>query len=57
MALSKELLEILACPQCHGPVLLTPDGSGLTCSACRLLFRVENDIPIMLLDQAKPLER
>ncbi len=56
MAISKELLEILACPQCKGEIHLTPSGEGLTCQRCRLLYEIRDDIPIMLVDEAKPLD-
>jgi len=54
--IKKELLEILACPQCKGPVELNRDQSGIICRNCRLLFAIREDIPIMLIDEAKPLE-
>jgi hypothetical protein len=54
MAISKELLEILACPKCKGDLDPTPKGDGLVCKACRLLYRIEDDIPIMLIDEATP---
>ena len=53
MSLSPELLAILACPKCKGPVTLTPE--GLVCRPCRLLYEVRDDIPIMLIEEAKPL--
>ena len=56
MAISKELLEILACPQCKGEIHLTPSGDGLICKHCRLLYEIRDDIPIMLVDEAKPLD-
>jgi len=56
MALSKELLEILACPQCKGPVELTEREDGLTCENCRLLYEIRDDIPIMLIEEAKYLD-
>ncbi len=52
--IKKELLEILACPQCKGPVELHPDGNGIVCRPCRLCFPIRDDIPIMLIDEAKP---
>ncbi|MGB5984614.1 MAG: Trm112 family protein [Desulfobacterales bacterium] len=55
MAIDKELLEILACPQCKGEVQLTPEQDGLVCQACRLVYEIRDDIPIMLIDEAKPL--
>lgn len=55
MALNPELLKILACPQCKEPVELTSAGDGLVCLRCRLLYEIKDDIPIMLVDEAKPL--
>ena len=52
MGVSKELLDILVCPQCKTPVKLTPDEKGLKCSTCRRVFPIREDIPVMLLDEA-----
>jgi len=56
MSLAPELLEILVCPKCKGPLEYhaTP-AEQLVCHACRLVYAVEDDIPIMLIDEAKPL--
>ncbi len=53
--IKKELLDILACPQCKQSVRLTPDNSGLICDKCSLLYEIRDDIPIMLIDEAKPI--
>ena len=53
---SKELLDILACPKCKGPVQLNDKEDGLVCESCRLFYEIRDDIPIMLIDEAKPLE-
>ncbi len=53
MAVSKELLEILACPVCKTPVQLTPDASGLKCAQCRRVYPIRDDIPVMLVDEAR----
>ena len=55
MAISKDLLEILACPKCKGEVTLDESKGGLVCNACRLLYPIREDIPVMLIDEAKPL--
>ncbi len=55
MSLSKQLLEILACPQCKQPVKVNASEDGLVCGACRLEYPIRNDIPVMLIDEAKPL--
>jgi uncharacterized protein YbaR (Trm112 family) len=56
MSLNKELLDILVCPQCKGELQLEADESGLRCEACRLLYLIRDDIPIMLVDEAKALD-
>ncbi|MBI3978993.1 MAG: Trm112 family protein [Chloroflexi bacterium] len=55
MALSKELLEILVCPACKGELEWREPASRLICHHCRLAYRVEDDIPIMLVDKAESL--
>lgn len=56
MAIKKELLDILACPKCKGDVVLNEKENGLVCKACRLVYEIRDDIPIMLIDEAKPLK-
>ena len=56
MAISKDLLDILACPQCKGDIYLNEKEDGLICDACKLLYEIRDDIPIMLIDEAKPLD-
>ena len=53
MAVSPELLAILACPACLAPVKLTDDKQGLRCEKCRRVYPIRNDIPIMLVDEAR----
>ena len=55
MAISKELLEILACPKCKGDIRLTDKGDGLVCDACKLIYPIKDDIPVMLIDEAVKL--
>jgi len=52
MAISEDLLEILACPACKAKVELKPDGSGLKCVKCRRVYPIRDDIPVMLVDEA-----
>ena len=56
MGVSKELLEILACPKCKGEVRLNLTEDGLICERCRLLYEIRDEIPIMLIDEAKHLD-
>ena len=55
MAISPELLEILACPKCKGDIHLNASGDGLICDRCKLVYEIRDDIPIMLIDEARPL--
>jgi hypothetical protein len=53
MAISKDLLEILVCPVCKAVVELKPDQSGLKCVECHRVYPIRDDIPVMLVDEAK----
>jgi uncharacterized protein len=53
MAISKELLEILVCPLCKETVELQPGGKGLKCVKCRRVYPIRDEIPVMLIDEAK----
>ncbi|MEW6417825.1 MAG: Trm112 family protein [Nitrospirota bacterium] len=54
MAISKELLEILACPKCKGDIRLAEKGDGLICKRCKLLYPIKDGIPVMLINEAIP---
>lgn len=53
MAISKDLLEILVCPLCKESVILLEDNSGLKCPACHRIYPIRDDIPVMLVDEAR----
>lgn len=55
MAIDQNLLELLVCPKCKGDIRPTSRGDGLICEACRLVYEIRDDIPIMLIEEAKPL--
>ena len=52
-SLPADLLAILACPQCRGP--LEPEPSSLRCDACRLRYRIDGGIPVLLIHEAEHL--
>jgi len=56
MTINPDLMEILACPKCKGEVHLNQEEDALVCDHCKLLYEIRDDIPIMLIDEAKPLE-
>ncbi|HEU4422367.1 MAG TPA: Trm112 family protein [Pilimelia sp.] len=54
MSLDPQLLEILACPDTHhAPLDYDPAAQTLTCTECRRVFEVRDDIPVLLLDEAR----
>jgi len=55
MTISKDLLDILACPKCKGDIYLNDQGDGLICQSCRLMYPIKDDIPVMLIDEALPV--
>jgi uncharacterized protein len=55
MMLDKELMSILACPKCKGKVSYNKSKDGLVCASCKLEYPIRDDIPVMLIDEAKPL--
>jgi uncharacterized protein YbaR (Trm112 family) len=56
MPVDAELLELIRCPKCRGKLTLRPAGDGLACGACKLLYPVSDDIPQLLVEEAKPIE-
>ena len=55
MALDPQLLDILACPDTHhAPLTHDADAQTLTCTECGRVFEVRDDIPVLLLDEARP---
>lgn len=53
--LAPELLEILACPHCHGALAVDHDRDELVCVAadCGLAYPVRQGIPVLLIDEAR----
>ncbi len=56
MALDPKLLEILACPEDKGPLLYFADEAVLYNPRLQRTYRVDNDIPVMLIDEATSID-
>ncbi len=56
MPISRELVEIVACPKCKGTVKLKDDETGFVCTECRLVYPVVDGIPNFLVDEAQPVD-
>jgi len=50
--LSKELLDILVCPDCKKPLQLKPAGDALKCTGCHRVYPIRDEIPILLVDES-----
>jgi hypothetical protein len=53
MSLSPDLLSILVCPACKGDLVYDAGARTLTCNACRLRYRIVDDIPVMIVEEAE----
>jgi uncharacterized protein YbaR (Trm112 family) len=53
--LAPELKEILACPRCKGALTFREERDEIHCERCRLAYAIRDGIPVMLVDEAKPL--
>ncbi len=55
MNIDPRLLEILVCPECRTAVRVDEEAQELVCqnSACALAYPVRDDIPVMLIDEAR----
>ena len=56
MTVRKELLDILACPKCKGDIKMNESEDGLICDGCKLLYRIKDGIPVMLIDEAENID-
>jgi len=51
--ISEKLIEILTCPKCKGEIKYIEEKKMIICQKCRLKFKIIDNIPIMLLDEAE----
>ncbi len=55
MALSDKFLDKLVCPACKSKLMYQQQQDRLVCQTCSLAYRVVNDVPVMLSDEAEKL--
>ena len=53
--LHPELMEILACPRCKGELEFREPSDEIVCHTCKLVFPIRQDLPVMLVEEARPL--
>ena len=59
MQLDPQLLDILACPQCHAALRVDDKAQEMVCTSgtCGLAYPVRDDIPVLLIDEARKPDR
>ncbi len=53
MNLDPVLLDVLVCPDCKGTLTVDHDNEELICNGCGLIYPVRDDIPVMLVEEAR----
>ena len=53
LMIPQDLLDILVCPVCKKPLAMRGNGESLKCAECHRVYPVRDDIPILLVDEAK----
>jgi uncharacterized protein YbaR (Trm112 family) len=53
MNLDQELLDLIVCPACHAALAVDEAAEELVCSGCGLAYPVRDDIPVLLVDEAR----
>ncbi|NJM32293.1 MAG: Trm112 family protein [Limnobacter sp.] len=54
--MDSQLIDVLVCPLCKGKLFKRPQDGALLCKADKLAFPVRESIPVMLVEQAQPLD-
>lgn len=55
MALNLKILDVIACPICKGKLDYDKNTQTLICKFNKLSFPIKNGVPILLVEQAKPM--
>jgi hypothetical protein len=53
MNLDPKLLDVIVCPSCHAALATDDAASELVCTGCGLAYPVRDDIPVLLVDEAR----
>lgn len=52
--MDETLLALLACPKCRGSLAPTDKNQGLACDVCAVVYPVQDNIPVLLIEEAVP---
>ena len=53
MNLDAKLLDLIVCPSCHADLVVDEAAEELVCTGCGLAYPVRDDIPVLLVDEAR----
>jgi uncharacterized protein len=53
MNIDPKLLEIIVCPACHATLRADDAALELVCTGCGNAYPVRDDIPVLLVDEAR----
>ena len=53
MPIEKDLLDVLICPACRNKLTEKMDGSGLKCEGCKRVYPIIDEIPVLIVDEAR----
>jgi len=56
MKLDEKLLQLIACPKCKKELKYLEEKNKLVCENCRVYYPVKDEIPVLLIEEAKPLK-
>ena len=53
MNLDAKLLDLIVCPSCHAGLAVDEAAEELVCTGCGLAYPVRDDIPVLMVDEAR----
>jgi len=55
--MNKKQIQMMVCPECNGKLNYDKTNNELVCDNCKLGFPVKDGIPVMLIDEARKLDK
>ena len=56
MTLSEKLVDMLVCPNCKQKMTYDQQNEKLICQQCKLAYRIANNVPVLLVDEAEKID-
>ena len=55
--MDKKQIQMMVCPECKGKLEFDKSKKELICDNCKIAFPVKDGIPVMLIDEARKLDK